>query len=153
MRNLERVDELGKENYLKLFGFGFLVWLVPFLVSFLFYTPQGVLVTSDAFFNSVMTVVGFVTISVLLLNYLKSFTVNYLKESIKAGSAWFIMSVLLDVAILVPMAKMNLATYCANIGFGYLVIPMIAIFAGLLLEQKTEHNKKILSQVFSTKKD
>lgn len=153
MRSLEKVDEIGKDDYLKLFGFGFIVWLVPFLVSFLFYSSEGVLLTQDAFFNSVMTVVGFTTASILLLNYLKGFTVNYLKESIKAGSAWLIMSVLLDVAILVPIAKMNLVTYCANIGLGYLVIPIMAIFAGLLLEQKTEHNKKILSQVFSTKKD
>ena len=153
MRSLERVDEIGKDDYLKLFGFGFIIWLVPFVVSFLFYSPQGVLLTSDAFFNSVMTVTGFIVASILLLNYMKGFTVNYLRESIKAGAAWLVISVVLDLVIVVPMAKMDLVTYCSNIGLGYLVIPMMCIFAGLLLEQKSEHNKRIFSQVFSTKKD
>lgn len=153
MRSLERVDEVGKQNYLKLFGFAFVVWLVPFLISFLFYTPQGVLVTSEAFFHSVMTVTGFIVAAVLLLNYLNDFTVNYLKESIKVGLVWLAVSLFLDLLILVPMAKMDLVSYFLNIGFGYLVIPMMSIFAGYLLEQKMEHNKKIFSQVFSTKKD
>ncbi len=153
MRNLEKVDELGNENYLKLIGFGLILWLVPFLVSILFFTPQGVLVTSEAFFHSVMTVTGFVVVAVLLLNYMSAFTVNYLKESMKVGTVWFAISIVLDLIVLVPMAKMDLAIYFANIGLGYLAIPIICIFAGYLLEQKTEHNKKIFSQVFSTRKD
>lgn len=153
MRSLERVDEIGKENYLKLFGFGFILWLVPFLISFLFYTPEGKIVTSVEFFNSVMSVTVALVTVVLLLNYMKSFTVNYSKEAIKAGAAWLIVCVLMDLVLLVPLAKMNLVTYTINVGLGYLVIPIIAVFAGNLLEQKTEHNKKILSQVFSTKKD
>ncbi|MFA6065099.1 MAG: hypothetical protein WC746_04625 [archaeon] len=150
--NLEHVDERDNSKYIKLIGFGFLVWLVPFLVSFLFYTPQGVLVTSEAFFNSVMTVTGFIVAGTLLLNYMRLFTVDYLKESIQVGIVWFVISIVLDLVILVPMAKMNLVSYFANIGLGYLVIPMMALFAGYLLEEKVNHNKKIFSQVASTKK-
>jgi len=150
--NLENVDDKDNGKYVKLLGFGFIVWLVPFIVSFLFYTPQGVLVTSEAFFNSVMTVTGFIVAGTLLLKYMSSFTVNYLKESIQVGLVWLVMSLVLDLVILVPMAKMDLVSYFANIGFGYLVIPMMALFAGYLLEGKTEHNKRIFSQVASTKK-
>jgi len=150
--NLEHVDDKDSGKYVKLIGFGFVVWLVPFLVSFLFYTPQGVLVTSEAFFNSVMTVTGFLVAGVLLLKYMRQFTVDYLKESIQVGIVWLVMSIVLDLVILVPMAKMDLVSYFANIGLGYLVIPMMALFAGYLLEEKADHNKKIFSQVASTKK-
>lgn len=153
MRNLEKVDELGNDKYLKLFGFGFLIWLIPLLVSFLFYTSNGELLTSVKFFKSAMTVTGTLVASVLLLDYMKGFTVNYFKESVNAAIVWFLMSIILDLLILVPFAQMDLGNYFADIAFGYLAIPIICIFAGKLLEEKSEHNKKIFSQVFSTKRD
>jgi uncharacterized membrane protein YidH (DUF202 family) len=153
MRNLERVDEVGKKDYLKLLGFGFILWIVPFLISFLFYSPQGVLLTSEGMFKSVMTVTGTLVAVVLILKYMNNFTINYLKEATTVAAVWFLMSVILDLLILVPFAKMDLVSYFSNIALGYISIPIICLFAGYLLEAKSEHNKKIFSQVFSTKKD
>jgi hypothetical protein len=122
------------------------------LISFLFYTPQGVLITSPGFFDGVMTVTGTLLGAILLLKYLSKFTVDYLKESIQVGVVWILMSIVLDLIVLVPFAKMNLVSYFMDVAFGYLAIPIMAIFAGLLLENKADHSKKIFSQVASTKK-
>jgi hypothetical protein len=150
--SLEKVDDLDKGKYLGLFAFGFIAWLVPFLVSFLFFDQTGTLIVGQAFFKSVMTVVGSIVAVVLLFSYLQKISVNYLKESILVAVVWFAMSIILDIVILLPMSKMDIVTYSLNIGLGYLAIPIIVLFAGYLLESKSEHNKKIFSQVFSTKK-
>ncbi|MFA6269524.1 MAG: hypothetical protein WC652_06925, partial [archaeon] len=145
-------DKIGKDKNLKLFGYGFILWLIPFLISFLFFDMQGKLTASAGLFNSVMSVVIIIVMAVLLLKYTKKISVNYLQESINAGIVWFLMSIILDILILVPMAKIDLGIYFTDIGLGYVVILVVAFFAGKLLEAKSEHSNKIFSQAFSTKK-
>ena len=150
--NLEKVNEFDYSQPLRLFGFGILLWLIPFLVSFLLYTPAGTPVVGIAFFNSIMGIILIAVAAVLLYKYFRHITVNYLGEAIKVGVIWFLISVVLDVLILVPFTKMDLGNYAANIALGYVTIIVMALFAGYLLESKGEHNKKIYSQIFSTKK-
>jgi hypothetical protein len=150
--SLDVYDKKDNSPMIRLFGFGFLVWLIPFLVSFLFYTPQGSPMLSAGFFNSIMSVILGIVTAILLLKYFKHITVNYMAEAIKVGIAWLVMSIVLDLVILLPMAKMEIGKYLTEVGLGYVLIFVIAVFAGYLLEEKGAHSKKIYSQIFSTKK-
>jgi len=150
--SLEHVDDRDNGRYLKLFGFGVVLWLVPFLVSFLFYSPQGTPLVGVAFFNSIMSVALIVVASVLLFLYFKQQTTDYMREAVKVGVVWILVSVVLDLVVLVPMAKMTIGQYITDVALGYIVILVIALLAGMLLEEKATHSKRIFSQVASTKK-
>ena len=45
-------------KYFKIVIFGFLLWLIPFFVGFLFFDQEGNLIISEIFFKSIMIVVG-----------------------------------------------------------------------------------------------
>lgn len=152
LMSLDVYDKKDYSGMYRLFGFGFLVWLVPFLVSFLFFTPQGVLAVGMGFFDSVMLVVGVLVQCVLLLKYFRHVTVNYLSEAFKVGIVWLVMSLVLDGIFLVSLLKMDLGKYFTDVAIGYAAILILAFFTGYLLEAKGEHSKKIYSQIFSTKK-
>lgn len=49
------------KKYLIIALYGFLTWLVPFVVSFFFYTQDGVLIIEEALFKSIMVVTGALT--------------------------------------------------------------------------------------------
>jgi cytochrome c biogenesis factor len=150
--SLEKMEEREYGNYFRLGLFGFIVWLVPFLVSFLFYTPAGTPIVGVAFFNSIMSVVLCAVVVLMVFHYLKPVTQDFVKEAFNVGIAWLAISVILDVIVLLPMSKMTVYTYVTDVALGYLVIPLVALFAGYLLEEKSHHTKKIFSQIASTKK-
>lgn len=124
------------QKYIRLFGFGFLSWLVPFVASIFFYTKEGTLLVDVFLFKSIMIVVGSLSASVLFVLYFKHLSSRFLKESVMLGITWFGINLLLDIVILLPMAKLNFADYFAQIGMRYLVIPVFAFTIGMLLETK-----------------
>ena len=119
-------------KYLKIGWFGFLTWLIPFAVAFLFYSPQGQLIIDPLVFKSIMIVVGSITGATLLVLYFRKIDKNYLPEGIMVGIVWFVLNILLDLLILVPMSKMAVGTYFAQIGGEYLTIPTMSIAMGLV---------------------
>jgi uncharacterized membrane protein YpjA len=125
-------------KYLKIGLFGFLTWLVPFVVGSLFYSPQGQLVIDALVFKTIMTVVGSITGAALLVLYFKRIDEGCLPEGIIVGAAWFVINILLDLLILVPMSKMAIGTYFAQIGIGYLTIPTMSIALGLVAKAAGE---------------
>ena len=125
-------------KYLKIGLFGFLTWLVPFVVGFLFYSPEGELLIDALVFKAIMIVVGSITGATLLVLYFKKIDKDYLTEGIIVGAVWFVLNILLDLLILVPMAKMAVGTYFAQIGFEYLTIPTISIAMGLVAKAASE---------------
>lgn len=147
--NMEKKSNSGLFN---LFILGLFVWLIPFVVSFFFYTPQGTPIVGAGFFNSIMSVVLAIVTTAFLLMYFKGISRGFLAEGIKAGIVWIVMSIVLDMIFLVTWAKMDLGMYLTDIALGYAVILIVAVFAGILLEEKSEHSKKLYSQIFSVKK-
>lgn len=125
-------------KYLKIGLFGLLTWLIPFVVGFLFYSPKGQLVINALVFKAIMIVVGSITGAVLLVVYFGKIDKNYLSEGIITGAAWFALNILLDLLILVPMSKMVVGTYFAQIGGQYLTIPTISIAMGLVAKTASE---------------
>lgn len=123
-------------NYLKCGFFGLLTWLVPFLLSFLFYSENEGLLIDIFLFKSIMIVVsGLVGVSLLIL-YFKDIKKDYLIEGIFVGVSWLIINLILDILILIPMSGMTYLTYFSQIGLRYLIIPTISISMGFLLKLK-----------------
>ncbi|MFQ6083182.1 MAG: hypothetical protein ACE5WD_07480 [Candidatus Aminicenantia bacterium] len=118
------------KKILKIGLFGFLMWLIPFVVSFFFYSPEGTPLIDKIFFKTIMIIVASITGAVLLIIYFKKIKKDYLKEGIIVGFAWLLINWILDVGILIPLAKMSIVTYFAEIGLRYLIIPTMSIAIG-----------------------
>lgn len=127
------------KQYLKLALFGFLTWLIPFIVSFFFYSKDGHLLIGDIFlFKSIMIITGCLTGVVLLILYFNKINERYLYHGILIGIVWLALNWVLDLLILVPMAKLSLYDYFAQVGLRYLIIPIISIGTGYMLEKKAK---------------
>lgn len=111
---------------------GFLTWLIPFIVSFFFFTPNGTPLIDITFFKSIMTVLGCLVGVLLLIQSFTKIKTNYLKESIKIGLIWFLMNIVLDLIFLLPLGKLTLMDYITQIGIRYINIPIISIGMGYL---------------------
>jgi len=75
--------------------------------------------------KSIMIIIG-ASLGGVLLFRLFNESPPSLGTGIAIGSFWFLMNILLDLSILVPMTKMNLGNYFSEIGLRYLLIPIMA---------------------------
>lgn len=123
------------KKYLKVGLFGFLTWLIPFVISFFFYSKDGQPVIDIFLFKSIMIVIASATGASFLVLYFKKIDKNYFHEGIIVGVVWLVINIILDLIILVPMSKMNIGTYFAQIGLRYLVIPIMSISIGYIAEK------------------
>jgi hypothetical protein len=134
---------MTQKNIFNIIALGFLAWLVPFAISCLFFKPGGELMIAHDLFKSIMIVTGSLSGCILLYYYFKSITNDFIKHGIVVGGAWFAMSVLFDVLVLIPLMKVSFDQYFQSIGLGYLVIPIISITMGCMLHQKVKIDKMI----------
>lgn len=121
----------------KIILFGCILWVVPFVIGFFFYDKSGSLAIEETFFKSIMVFVGNLTGALLLYFYLRKYSGNYLREATIIGFSWFLINVILDVFILIPMSDMTFLSYSTDIGLRYLVLPTFAILLGMLLQNKS----------------
>lgn len=117
---------------------GFLSWLIPFAVSFLFYKPGGELVVPYATFKSTIMVVGVISGCYLLFRYFKFVDSDFIKNAVIVGLSWFAINIILDAVILIPIMKTTFADYFMSIGLSYFSIPIISITMGYLLNKKVK---------------
>lgn len=117
---------------------GFLSWLIPFAVSFLFYKPGGELVVPYATFKSTIMVVGVVSGCYLLIKYFKIIESDFIKNGVIVGLSWFVINIILDTVILIPIMKTTFLDYFMTIGIGYFAIPAVSIAMGYLLKSKAK---------------
>ena len=115
---------------------GFLSWLIPFLVSFLFYNPGGQLLVPYATFKSTIMLVGVISGCYLLFRYFLFVDGNYILNGVVVGFSWFAINIILDSIILIPMMKTSFTEYFISIGMSYFSIPTISILIGVLLSKK-----------------
>jgi hypothetical protein len=115
--------------------FGFLSWLIPFLLSIPFYSTRGVLLVDVFLFKSIMIVVGSLVGTILMVVLFLRIQEGYLREGILIGVSWLVINWVMDGLVLLPMSGMDVATYFSQIGIRYLVIPVIAIGMGFVLER------------------
>lgn len=121
-------------QYLKVVLYGFLVWLLPFVVSLFIYPLK---VAGSPLFESIMPLVISLTVVVLAFFYLKNLDGDYIKEGVIIGVFWFTISIIIDLLLfLSPSAlQMSFTDYLMDIGITYLLIPFITIGMGLVAEE------------------
>lgn len=119
---------------------GFLSWLIPFAVSFLFYKPDGELIIPYSTFKSTIMVVGTLSGCYLLLRYFKLVDTDFIRNGVIVGLSWFAINIILDAIILIPIIKTTFADYFMSIGLSYIAIPTISIAMGYLLERRVKEN-------------
>jgi hypothetical protein len=117
---------------------GFLTWAVPFVASWPFYTMDGQPKIDIFFIKTILMVVFSIFGIVLLLLYFKKIDKNYVREGFTVGLIWLAMNWILDLTILVPMAKMGIWTYFSHIGLRYLMIPTMSISLGVMGKMKSK---------------
>lgn len=124
-------------KYLKIVIFGFLVWLVPFAVSFLVFPLKS---SMRPLFESVMPLILTIVVITLTYYYMKNLNANFVKEGIVIGIAWYIINIAIDLVMFLPASpmQMSFADYMMDIGLTYVMIPVITIGMGYLLSSKLE---------------
>ena len=85
-----------------------------------------------------MILTGSISGAMLLISYFKRINVHYITEGIYVGITWFIINIILDLLLLIPMSGMPVSDYFLQIGLRYLVIPVMSIMAGVALAEKSE---------------
>jgi len=119
--------------------FGFLVWLIPFIVAFLMYPIHE---SNRPLFESIMPVV--ITLSVVVFTYLyfKKVEKNIVAEGAKLGIIFLLISIVIDLILFMPDSPMHMSliNYIADIGLTYLMIPVITV--GMAYAIDREKNKK-----------
>jgi uncharacterized membrane protein len=113
---------------------GFLSWLVPFAVSFLFVDRTGQFMIPQPLFKSVMVVL-FGGLGTALLAFAFSRIPPTARSGFMLGMYWLVMNLVLDLVVLVPLVHMPVVTYFSDIGLRYLLIPIIATAIGLVAQR------------------
>jgi len=117
---------------LKIGFLGFLTWLVPFVVSWLFYTKEGQPIMDIIFIKSIMIVLFSAFGAFLLIIYFRKIDMDFISEGFYVGLSWFGINCILDILVLLPLAGMNMSTWFAQIGMRYLMIPVMSISIGYM---------------------
>ncbi|MBE3136684.1 MAG: hypothetical protein IMZ43_04735 [Thermoplasmata archaeon] len=122
-------------KYVKLVGFGFLIWLIPFLVSFVIFSLRG---ANRPLFESIMPIILVLTVMIISVLYFKKIEKESLKEGVIAGVLWFVLSLVIDLMLFLPASpmQMSFSDYMMDIGLTYLIILMIPIGIGALVSKK-----------------
>ncbi|MFC1598651.1 hypothetical protein ACFL2U_01395 [Patescibacteria group bacterium] len=127
---------MTKKFIAKLIGFGILTWLIPFLGSFPFYSPEQGLLIDIFLFKTIMIVLGGLVATIFLVLIFKNITKDYLKAGLIIGLVWLLINWGLDLLILLPMADMPIGQYFTEIGLRYLVLPIYTLGIAYLLAKK-----------------
>lgn len=116
-------------------GYGFLLWLIPFVVAILIYPLREV---GSPMFETIMPLVLTFCCMVFTRLYFRSFNTVLLSEGLKLGFLWFGISLVIDLVMFSrgPM-QMPFLDYMADIGFTYLIFPIITVGAVHLLADQS----------------
>lgn len=127
--------ELTMNSTLRIFLYGIIVWLIPFLIAIPFYSPNGTTLVDEQLFKSIMIVTGSIVGACLLIRLYSEITENYIRLGWITGGIWLFINWFLDAVILLPLNGMDPATYFSQIGLRYLMILVMSIMGGYIGEK------------------
>jgi len=120
---------------LKRVGFGFLVWLVPYVTAI----PLMPLMESDVvLFKTIMVVVGSLVGALLTVIYFAGVRRSYLREGVLLGLVWLLLSWGLDFVALLPFSQMAVGRYFLEIGLRYVGMLSPTVAVGYVLSSRLE---------------
>ena len=103
--------------------YGFLVWLVPFLVAL---AASPLKESRQPLFESIMPVTLALTVVPLAVLYFRRVRTARLGEGIRLGLLWLAISVAIDLPLMLsPPVNYTLAEYAADVGLTYLMMPVL----------------------------
>jgi hypothetical protein len=119
---------------LRIILFGFLLWLIPFVVSFPIFTLRE---SNRALFESIMPVVVTICVVFFAILHLRKAGAGFLKEGFLIGIVWYLICIVIDLLMFMwgPM-KMTFGQYMADIGLTYVIIPTVTVGYGYLMSIK-----------------
>ena len=122
-------------KYVKIVLFGFLIWAIPFFISFIIFPLRD---SNRPLFESIMPVVLTTIVIIFSILYFIIYDKKSIKEGLKIGLIWFFISLIIDLIIFLPSSpmQMNFIDYMMDIGLTYLIIIIIPIGFVFLLENK-----------------
>ena len=123
-------------KYAKAIFLGILMWVIPFVTSFLFFdmnTKQ--LIIDEHVFKSIMLLESSVLGVILIVYFFRSIKFSFFKEGLILGLLWFVINCLLDVILLLPMSKMALPVWFGQIGVRYLMAPIMGGAMGYMADK------------------
>lgn len=126
---------------LKIILYGFLVWLVPFAVSFIIFPLRA---SMRPLFESIMPLVLTIIVVILSYYYLKNLETNLVKEGVLIGLSWLAINLIIDLMLFLPASpmQMNILDYFMDIGLTYIIIPVITVGMGIMANNKSECNSE-----------
>ena len=114
--------------------YGFLLWLIPFVVSILIFPLRA---AGNPLFETIMPVVLTVCVVIFADLYFRNLETGFLREGIILGLVWFAVSLVIDLFMFMwgPM-QMSFAAYMMDIGLTYLIFPIVTIGLGYWAEHR-----------------
>lgn len=122
------------KNYIKIGLSGFLIWLIPFAISFIIFPLRE---TNRPLFESIMPVVLTAVVIAFSVVLIKKDENKPIKEGILAGVSWFLISLFIDLLLFLPESpmQMTLGDYMMDVGLTYILIVIIPIGIGYSLSK------------------
>jgi len=119
------------KKILEIIGFGFIVWLIPTIVTY-FASDAGSVQLYD--FTASVAIGG--SAVVLSYIYFKDITSHFVREGVILAIVWVLITIVLDVVLIyLGISKTSLIEYAVTIVPLYVIIPAITIGFGLYLDQ------------------
>ena len=123
-------------KYTKAVLLGLLLWVVPFITSFMFFDPKSQQMLIDVhIFKSIMLLESSLLGVALIIFYFKKVNKNYFSEGLVLGLVWFVVNCVMDLYVLLPMSKMTFPVLFGQIGVRYLIAPIMAGAMGYMRDQ------------------
>lgn len=113
-----------------------LLWSVTLLVAFFVYPLR---MDNPVLFTSIRTLTVTLLSMVLTVMYFRDVERHFVRDGIKLGFLWLVVSIALDQGPYVwGLMRLSFSEYLADAGFPYLVCPIITIGAAILLSAERE---------------
>ncbi len=113
---------------------GFVSWLAPFAVSFLFVDRSGQFLIPQPLLKSLMVVVfGGLGTAPLVVAFRRVAPSS--QSGLALGGYWLVINLALDLLVLVPLVGMSVVTYLYDIGLRYLLIPIVGAGIGMVADR------------------
>jgi uncharacterized membrane protein YpjA len=80
----------------------------------------------------------------LTLSYFKQQDNKFLSEGIIIGISWFLISIAIDLLMFLPPSPMHmgLSDYMMDVGFTYLIIPVVTLGMGYTVDKELKKRIK-----------
>ena len=127
------------KNILKIIVLGFIVWLIPTIITYITSFTSGLYL-----FDIISALSIAITVIVFSYLYFKKVNSHYIREGFIIGVVWLLISIVLDIIlVLMGITKLTLTQYAVFVAPSYIIIPAVTIGFGLYKDQMIEKKDEL----------